>query len=183
MQVTSVLEEVMKTNGQSLISDIEKGISIAIIDDQWKDHLRAMDDLRQSVQGAVYEQKDPLLIYKFESFELFKSLVSRVNQEIVSFLFRGDLPANDPSSVRQAPASPPKQPKLQESHPGADAPSAPAGRAPQQPRPKPAPVVNTGKTYGRNDAVTIVNMQSGEERNVKYKKAEPLLQQGWVIKE
>ena len=183
LQVTSVLEEVMKTNGQSLISDIEKGISIAIIDDQWKDHLRAMDDLRQSVQGAVYEQKDPLLIYKFESFELFKSLVSRVNQEIVSFLFRGDLPANDPSSVRQAPASQPKQPKLQESHPGADAPSAPAGRAPQQPRQKPAPVVNTGKTYGRNDAVTIVNMQSGEERNVKYKKAEPLLQQGWVIKE
>ncbi|MDA0899214.1 MAG: preprotein translocase subunit SecA [Bacteroidetes bacterium] len=183
LQVTSVLEEVMKTNGQSLISDIEKGISIAIIDDQWKDHLRAMDDLRQSVQGAVYEQKDPLLIYKFESFELFKSLVSRVNQEIVSFLFRGDLPANDPSSVRQAPASQPKLPKLQESHPGADAPSAPAGRAPQQPRQKPAPVVNTGKTYGRNDAVTIVNMQSGEERNVKYKKAEPLLQQGWVIKE
>ena len=122
LQVTSVLKEVMDTNGQSLISDIEKGISIAIIDDQWKEHLRAMDDLRQSVQGAVYEQKDPLLIYKFESFELFKSLVSRVNQEIVSFLFRGDLPANDPSSVRQAPASQPKQPKLQESHPGADAP-------------------------------------------------------------
>jgi preprotein translocase subunit SecA len=183
LQVTSVLKEVMDTNGQSLISDIEKGISIAIIDDQWKEHLRAMDDLRQSVQGAVYEQKDPLLIYKFESFELFKSLVSRVNQEIVSFLFRGDLPANDPSSVRQAPASQPKQPKLQESHPGTDVPSTSSGRAPQQSRPKPAPVVNTGKTYGRNDAVTIVNMQSGEERNVKYKKAEPLLQQGWVIKE
>ncbi|NCF53714.1 MAG: preprotein translocase subunit SecA [Bacteroidetes bacterium] len=183
LQVTSVLKEVMDTNGQSLISDIEKGISIAIIDDQWKEHLRAMDDLRQSVQGAVYEQKDPLLIYKFESFELFKSLVSRVNQEIVSFLFRGDLPANDPSSVRQVPASQPKQPKLQESHPGTDVPSTSSGRAPQQPRSKPAPVVNTGKTYGRNDAVTIVNMQSGEERNVKYKKAEPLLQQGWVIKE
>jgi preprotein translocase subunit SecA len=139
LQVTSVLKEVMDTNGQSLISDIEKGISIAIIDDQWKEHLRAMDDLRQSVQGAVYEQKDPLLIYKFESFELFKSLVSRVNQEIVSFLFRGDLPANDPSSVRQAPASQPKQPKLQESHPGTDVPSTSSGRAPQQPRPKPAP--------------------------------------------
>ena len=183
LQVTSVLEEVLNTNGQSLVSDIEKGISIAIIDDQWKEHLRAMDDLRQSVQGAVYEQKDPLLIYKFESFELFKSLVSRVNQEIVSFLFRGDLPANDPSSVRQAPVSQPKQPKLQESHSGVDAPPTQAGRAPQQPRSKPAPVVNTGKSYGRNDAVTIVNMQSGEERNVKYKKAEPLLQQGWVIKE
>ena len=183
LQVTSVLEEVMNSSGQSLISDIEKGISIAIIDDQWKEHLRAMDDLRQSVQGAVYEQKDPLLIYKFESFELFKSLVSRVNQEIVSFLFRGDLPANDASNVRRAPASQPKQPKLQESHPGADGPSTPSGRTPQQPRPKPTPVVKTGKTYGRNDAVTVVNMQSGEERNVKYKKAEPLLQQGWVIKE
>jgi len=183
LQVTSVLEEVMNSTGQSLISDIEKGISIAIIDDQWKEHLRAMDDLRQSVQGAVYEQKDPLLIYKFESFELFKSLVSHVNQEIVSFLFRGDLPANDPSSVRRAPASQPKQPKLQESHHGVDGPSTPSGRTPQQPRPKPTPVVNTGKTYGRNDAVTLVNMQSGEERNVKYKKAEPLLQQGWVIKE
>jgi preprotein translocase subunit SecA len=183
LQVTSVLEEVMNSTGQSLISDIEKGISIAIIDDQWKEHLRAMDDLRQSVQGAVYEQKDPLLIYKFESFELFKSLVSHVNQEIVSFLFRGDLPANDPSSVRRAPASQPKQPKLQESHHGVDGPSTPSGRTPQQPRPKPTPVVNTGKTYGRNDAVTIVNMQSGEERNMKYKKAEPLLQQGWVIKE
>ena len=183
LQVTSVLEEVINSTGQSLISDIEKGISIAIIDDQWKEHLRAMDDLRQSVQGAVYEQKDPLLIYKFESFELFKSLVSRVNQEIVSFLFRGDLPANDASNVRRAPASQPKQPKLQESHPGADGPSTPSGRTPQQPRPKPTPVVKTGKTYGRNDAVTVVNMQSGEERNVKYKKAEPLLQQGWVIKE
>ena len=183
LQVTSVLEEVMNSSGQSLISDIEKGISIAIIDDQWKEHLRAMDDLRQSVQGAVYEQKDPLLIYKFESFELFKSLVSRVNQEIVSFLFRGDLPANDASNVRRAPASQPKQPKLQESHPGADGPSTPSGRTPKQPRPKPTPVVKTGKIYGRNDAVTVVNMQSGEERNVKYKKAEPLLQQGWVIKE
>ena len=86
MQVTSVLHDVIESEGRSLISDVEKGISIAIIDDEWKNHLRAMDDLRQSVQGAVYEQKDPLLIYKFESFELFKGLVSKVNQEIVVFI-------------------------------------------------------------------------------------------------
>ncbi len=79
------MHDVIESEGRSLISDVEKGISIAIIDDEWKNHLRAMDDLRQSVQGAVYEQKDPLLIYKFESFELFKGLVSKVNQEIVSF--------------------------------------------------------------------------------------------------
>jgi preprotein translocase subunit SecA len=189
LQVTSVLQEVMDTQGQSLITDIEKGISIAIIDDEWKEHLRAMDDLRQSVQGAVYEQKDPLLIYKFESFELFKSLVARINQEIVGFLYRGGLPAADPSQMRQAPAAPVKQPKLQESHPGLDAPVeaerlAAGGAAPAAPRPvKTAPVVNDGKTYGRNDAVTVRNMQTGEVKNIKYKKALPLLAQGWVIED
>jgi len=189
LQVTSVLQEVIDTEGSSLITDIEKGISIAIIDDEWKEHLRAMDDLRQSVQGAVYEQKDPLLIYKFESFELFKSLVARINQEIVGFLYRGGLPAADPSQMRQAPAAPVKQPKLQESHPSLDAPVeaervTAGGTAPAAPRPvKTAPVVKDGKTYGRNDAVTVRNMQTGEVKNIKYKKALPLLAQGWVIED
>ena len=192
LQVTSVLQDVIDSEGAELISDIEKGISIAIIDDEWKEHLRAMDDLRQSVQGAVYEQKDPLLIYKFESFELFKALVGRINEEVVSFLFRGGLPEETPNQVRQAPAQAPKQPKLQESHPGMDAevsaervgggtvgggrpnPTAPVQRA---------PVVNTGKQYGRNDAVTVRNAATGEEKNVKYKQAVPLLQQGWHIVE
>ena len=180
LQVTSVLQEVLDTQGTSLISDIEKGISIAIIDDQWKEHLRSMDDLRQSVQGAVYEQKDPLLIYKFESFELFKGLISRVNQEIVSFLFRGNLPENNPSQVRRAPANGPKQPKLQEGRAG-DAPQQSNRNAPQSPPRRTAPVVNTGKDYGRNDAVTIRNTSTGEEQNVKYKKALVLASQGWVI--
>jgi preprotein translocase subunit SecA len=188
LQVTSVLQEVIDTEGTSLITDIEKGISIAIIDDEWKEHLRAMDDLRQSVQGAVYEQKDPLLIYKFESFELFKSLVARINQEIVGFLYRGGLPASDPSQMRQAPAAPVKQPKLQESHPSLDGPGeaerVSGGSAPATPRPvKTAPVVKEGKTYGRNDAVTVRNMQTGEVKNIKYKKALPLLAQGWVIED
>ena len=180
LQVTSVLQEVLDTQGTSLISDIEKGISIAIIDDQWKEHLRSMDDLRQSVQGAVYEQKDPLLIYKFESFELFKGLISRVNQEIVSFLFRGNLPENNPSQVRRAPANGPKQPKLQEGRAG-DAPQQSNRNAPQSPPRRTSPVVNTGKDYGRNDAVTIRNTSTGEEQNVKYKKALVLASQGWVI--
>ena len=183
LQVTATLKEVIDSQGASLISDIEKGISIAIIDDKWKDHLRAMDDLRQSVQGAVYEQKDPLLIYKFESFELFKGLISRINQDIVSFLFRGNLPENNPSQVRKAPAAAPTQPKLREGRPGGEQPQSASRQqpsAPQQPRPQ-RPVVNTGKTYGRNDAVTIRNTATGEEQNVKYKKAETLLSKGWVI--
>ena len=187
LQITSVLQEVIDTNGDCLMTDIEKGISIALIDDEWKEHLRAMDDLRQSVQGAVYEQKDPLLIYKFESFELFKSLIVRINQEIVGFLFRGGLPATDPGQMKQAPKAPAKQPKLQESHSGTDnnaeASSAAKGGSPA-PRPtKTAPVVNEGKTYGRNDAVSVRNMQTGEVKNIKYKKALPLLAQGWVIED
>ncbi len=184
MQVTSVLHDVIESDGRSLISDVEKGISIAIIDDEWKNHLRAMDDLRQSVQGAVYEQKDPLLIYKFESFELFKGLVSKMNQEIVSFLFRGNLPENNPSQVRRAPANAPKQPKLQEgrNESGASQPSQTSGQSsPAGPPRKPTPVVKTGKSYGRNDAVSIRNTTTGEVQNVKYKKAEPLLAKGWEI--
>jgi preprotein translocase subunit SecA len=166
LQVTSVLAEVMASEGNELITDIEKGISIALIDDEWKEHLRAMDDLRQSVQGAVYEQKDPLLIYKFESFELFKSLVSRINQEIVGFLFRGGLPVGNPDQVRQAPAA------------------RAGGSAPvQAPRPVQSPVVTQGKVYGRNDAVSVRNPQTGEVQNIKYKKAEALIAQGWIIEE
>lgn len=142
-----------------------------------------MDDLRTSVQGAVYEQKDPLLIYKFESFELFKGLVSKINEEIVSFLFRGNLPENNPSQVRRAPANAPKQ-KLQEGRTESGAPQqrqTPGEPAPAGPPRKAAPVVNSGKTYGRNDAVSIRNSATGEVQNVKYKKALPLLAKGWEI--
>ena len=79
-----------------------KGITLTVIDDAWKEHLREMDDLRQSVQSATYEQKDPLLIYKFESFSLFKSLVQRVNKEIVSFLMRADIPIQESEQVHEA---------------------------------------------------------------------------------
>ena len=70
---------------------IEKSVTLAIIDDTWKEHLREMDELKQSVQNAVYEQKDPLLIYKFESFNLFKIFIDKVNKEIVSFLLKAEL--------------------------------------------------------------------------------------------
>jgi preprotein translocase subunit SecA len=81
---------------------IEKGITLAIIDDEWKEHLREMDDLKQSVQNATYEQKDPLLVYKLESFELFKSMLGKVNKEISSFLFKGNLPVTYTDNVKAA---------------------------------------------------------------------------------
>jgi preprotein translocase subunit SecA len=72
---------VVKNNGKDLMTYFEKNVALSLIDDAWKDHLRLMDDLKQEVQTAGYEQKDPLVIYKIESFNLFKSLISHINKE------------------------------------------------------------------------------------------------------
>ena len=90
------------THGRELQLCIEKGITLAIIDDQWKEHLRQLDELRQSVQNAAYEQKDPLLIYKFESFKLFEQMLLNINREITSFLSRATLPLPDENQVHEA---------------------------------------------------------------------------------
>ena len=88
LQISADLEESVNTEGSNIAISIEKGVTLAIIDDVWKEHLREMDDLKQSVQNAVYEQKDPLLIYKFEAIDLFKVLMSKINKDIVSFLLK-----------------------------------------------------------------------------------------------
>ena len=86
-----------------MIRAFERSIALNFIDDSWKEHLREMDDLKQSVQNAVYEQKDPLLIYKFESFELFKKMLDTVNRDTMSFLFKGKVAIDEPQQVKQAP--------------------------------------------------------------------------------
>ncbi len=92
IQTIANIEQAVKDNGQEVIRALEKGITLKHIDNAWKEHLREMDDLKQSVQTASYEQKDPLLIYKLESFELFKSMVEKTNREIGSFLVKAQLP-------------------------------------------------------------------------------------------
>jgi len=101
MQVVANLKRATENEGQEVILAIEKGVTLRHIDNAWKEHLRELDDLKQSVQTATYEQKDPLLIYKFESFELFKSMVQRTNKEIDSFLVKCHLPGQE-ADVRQA---------------------------------------------------------------------------------
>ncbi|MFM9051945.1 MAG: helicase-related protein, partial [Bacteroidota bacterium] len=102
IQVVANLKKCYDTDGRELITSFEKSIISNMIDDAWKEHLREMDDLKQSVQNAVYEQKDPLLIYKFESFELFKRMIGETNREIISFLFKGLIPQQDATQVREA---------------------------------------------------------------------------------
>ena len=99
LQVVTNLKEAYETEGGNIPLSIEKGVTLAIIDSSWKENLRELDDLKQSVQNATYEQKDPLLIYKFESFNLFKQMMEQVNKDIVSFLTKANLP--EQTSVKQ----------------------------------------------------------------------------------
>jgi preprotein translocase subunit SecA len=102
MQVVANLKKAYTDKGREINLAIEKGVTLGVIDDAWKDHLREMDELRSSVQNATYEQKDPLLIYKFESFELFKALLQKVNRDITSFIVKANLPVQESTQVKEA---------------------------------------------------------------------------------
>ncbi|NEU08763.1 preprotein translocase subunit SecA [Flavihumibacter sp. R14] len=102
VQVATNLKKAVETNGHEVFKSFEKSVVLALIDESWKEHLREMDELKQSVQNAVYEQKDPLIVYKMEAFELFKQMLATVNKDIVSFLFKGNIPQQQPDEVREA---------------------------------------------------------------------------------
>jgi len=100
--VITNLKASVETEGKEVSRAFEKTAVLLTIDDAWREHLREMDDLKQSVQNATYEQKDPLLIYKFESFELFKTMINKVNHDVVSLLMKGTIPVTSPDHVREA---------------------------------------------------------------------------------
>lgn len=102
LNVVAPLRKCCETQGREIGLSIEKNVTLAVIDNAWKEHLREMDDLKQSVQNASYEQKDPLLIYKLESFNLFDQLLVRINNEIVSFLNQAGLPVEQNTQMQEA---------------------------------------------------------------------------------
>ncbi|SEO24626.1 preprotein translocase subunit SecA [Mucilaginibacter sp. OK283] len=107
IQVSVPLKKAVENHGHEVFKSFEKNVTLYLIDDAWKEHLREMDELKQSVQNAVYEQKDPLLVYKFEAFNLFRGMLANVNKEIVSFLFRGGIPVQQQAEeVREAKPEP-----------------------------------------------------------------------------
>ncbi len=146
LQVVVNLKRAYETHGRELALGLEKGTTLAMIDDAWKEHLREMDDLKQSVQNAVYEQKDPLLVYKFESFELFKRMVTDVNKDVVSFLIRANLPNETQNTVQQARVQMPRKEQVQTNRNERN-----ESTGDGQPRPKPQPV-RVEQKIGRNDA-------------------------------
>ena len=118
MQVLANIQDAVDSSGTSLVDELEKSVVLGVLDQLWKEHLRNMDDLRSNVQHARFEQKDPLLIYKFESYELFKHMVQKMNQDVASFLLKCQLPSQ-PDQVRRAPgARPVQQPRVQTSKQG-----------------------------------------------------------------
>jgi len=148
LQVVVNLKRTYETKGHELVLGMEKGTALAMIDDSWKEHLREMDELKTSVQNAVYEQKDPLLVYKFESFELFKRMVSEVNKEMVSFLLRANLPHEDTqNTVQQARVQAPRREQVQTSR--SESPAQAALENPENVS-KPQPV-RAEQKIGRND--------------------------------
>ena len=184
LQVITDLEKAYNSNGNQLVTDFEKNISLAILDNSWKTHLRKMDELKQSVQLAVHEQKDPLLIYKFEAFELFKSLIDSVNKEILSFLFKAEIASDSNKNVKEASSRKPlKVNTSKEEIPNTEE-LRQRNRAITN-RQQNSPVetiVRTKPKVGRNDKVKIKNIKNGENKTLKYKHAEKFIESGdWVI--
>ncbi len=183
------LKKAIETNNDELIQTMEKMITLAIIDQQWKEHLRDMDDLKQSVQNAVYEQKDPLLIYKFEGFEAFKRFIAGVNEQTISFLLKAEIPANDPNEIHEARASKVRE-KLSEKKEetrsllqGGGGGGQAENGAPAQPRPEPQRVmpVKSEKVANRNDKVSVQYTDGRVEKGVKYKKVEDDIRYGRCV--
>ncbi|MFV0378729.1 MAG: preprotein translocase subunit SecA [Mangrovibacterium sp.] len=148
-QIVTNLEKAYNNKGKELVKSYQKQIVLGTIDEAWKEQLREMDDLKQSVQNAAYEQKDPLLIYKFESFNLFKQMIQKVNGDIVSTLMKGHIPISDPNQVREAEVAR-RTDMSKYSTSKSEMPEGPRPR-PDQQRPQPVQPVRVEKRVGRNE--------------------------------
>lgn len=186
LNVVTDLEKAYTSQGKTLVTDFEKNITLAIVDEAWKKHLRKMDELKQSVQLAVHEQKDPLLIYKFEAFNLFKKMIDDVNKEVISFLFKGNLPSQNPSDIHEAKQVRQKQ-NYTESKQDLDGDDAAnearrAGEMASQRSNVTETITRETPKINRNDTVTIKHVMSGKSETMKYKKAESMIDSGeWVL--
>jgi preprotein translocase subunit SecA len=185
LNVVSDLKKAYDTQGRQLVTDFEKNITLAIVDEAWKKHLRKMDELKQSVQLAVHEQKDPLLIYKFEAFNLFRKMLDDVNKEVVSFLFKGELQQNQNNIQEAREVRQKENYQTSKDEVGEETAEQMRHAAQQQTQQRPAvteTIVREMPKINRNDNVTIKHVMSGKTETMKYKKAESMISSGeWVV--
>lgn len=149
MQVLSNLNKTLETNGAELVNSLERSITLGFIDDAWKEHLRSMDDLKQSVQTATYEQKDPLVIYKMEAFELFRKMDTEVNRDIVQFLCHASIPLNSGDELKEGRQEKTDMSRMSASKDDLGAP--PTENDYYDPTPVKQQPVHVGPKIGRND--------------------------------
>ena len=168
------LEKSIENEGGIIIDEMQKIISLGMIDFNWKEHLREMDDLKQSVQSAVYEQKDPLVIYKFEGFELFKKFIAKVNQDTVSFLTKAQIPIQNSDEVQEA-----KKLKRKENYvtKKEDAGSGSVNERNKTLGHKTSQVqttqpIKSQKVFGRNSKVSVRYEDGRIIKDIKFKKVE-----------
>lgn len=182
LNVVTDLKRAYDTKGVQLVADFEKNITLAIVDEAWKKHLRKMDELKQSVQLAVHEQKDPLLIYKLEAFNLFRSMLDGVNKEVISFLFKGDLPQQN-NAIQEARQVKQKQNYTESKDEIQSSENANREASQSQQRPQVTEtIVRDAPKINRNDTVTVKHVMNGKTETMKFKKAESMLASGeWVL--
>jgi preprotein translocase subunit SecA len=190
--MTGIVVDAHKTidsKGKEVVMEMEKFITLTLIDQEWKEHLRVMDDLKQSVQNAVFEQKDPLLIYKFEAVSIFQKFVAKVNADTISFLLKADIPEIQETN-QQAKAPKVEAPKLQITK--EDALSSllgglaehgeeqeyhyPSERSAERAAPRQAI-----KIADRNQRVTVQYKDGSIKENVKYKVVEQDVESGNAV--
>ncbi len=197
LTVVSDLRKAVESGARDIVTEMEKAVTLSVIDQEWKEHLREMDDLKQSVQNAVFEQKDPLLVYKFESVELFKRFLNKVNFDTINFLTKADIPAQEQEDIqqeiRQAPVQqrPQPQPKLHtnmedfdDDHLAtgpeeyarrmAENNAMGAGAPPMPPRQAPVRVAK----LDRNARVNVQYVDGSVKRDVKFKTVENDVESG-----
>lgn len=149
MQALANLNKTLDTRGAELLNSLERSVTLGLIDDAWKEHLRSMDDLKQSVQTATYEQKDPLVIYKMEAFELFKKMDGEVNRDIVQFLCHASIPFNDGDELKEGRQQKTDMSRMSANKDNADAP--PTENDYYDPTPVKQQPIQVGPKIGRND--------------------------------
>ncbi|MCF2495959.1 preprotein translocase subunit SecA [Dyadobacter chenhuakuii] len=178
------LKKAIENEGREITTEMEKAIVLSLIDQEWKEHLREMDDLKQSVQNAVFEQKDPLLIYKFESVELFKRFLSKVNFDMISFLMKADIPQEEAvpaTAVQQTVRRPAPAPELhtnREEDFDLDMDGGPNEYARNMESTTKAQPVRTIKIADRNQKVSVQYRDGRILRDVKFKKVEQEVKNG-----
>ena len=152
LPVSATLEDAIESDGKSIMRDVEKAITLAIIDDEWKEHLRSMDELKDAVQASSFEQKDPLVVYKMEAYNYFEGLMNRINEKATSYLIGGDIVfRNEQKSLEQAKESRTDLSRVQTNRREEDVRARAAAAGANQQQQKPVTFKRVEKKVGRNE--------------------------------